>query len=811
MKDLKTIILLLLLSLFWVFSQAQNTPSLVAYSIDNEINIDGKLVEQYWSICDSATNFKQVEPLFGGNVRFQTSVKILYSNDAIYVGAICYDTAPDSILLQLGERDEDINADLFTVSFDTYHQFNDAYGFQVSSSGVQGDWREKDYTFNAVWSSAVSINENSWSVEMKIPFSAFRFPTAEAQVWGVNFFRHLRRNRENSEWSPAIQGAENQMLYYGLLTGIKNIEPPIRLNFFPYLSASAEHYPSSGGINPWSYTYNAGLDLKYGFNQSFTLDLTLLPDFSTVRSDDKVKNLTAFETVYPEQRSFFTEAVDLFSRNNLFYSRRIGATPRFYYYMESLADSSRMILENPSQVQLLNAFKISGRNTNGLALGVFNAITNTMFATFQNADGSEERVLTEPITNYNVLVADQTLGKGKSVYLIQTSVVRQGKFRDAFALGGGLNLLDKSSNYGFKSSFNYTKRGAEVTDYYAVATKEGINGTISVGKFSGRLKYYAIYSRITRDYDANDLGLTLETNQNTKQLLIKHSVFNPFWKFLDFSQTLIFTSVSQNISGKNYNSKVTYSYKATNFKHLSLWATVEVSPFERYNFYEPRISGMFFKMPGYFSIYQGFSSDYRHPFALDGSITFSADFLNERGYSIWLQPIFRVNNHLVMNYNVEISRVNKEVGFATIFSGNSIFGERDVNVVENSLAAKYVFRNNLTLGIEARHYWAGGSYSEYYKLLSNGEIEVFYQNFSEDFIFNTFNIDLNFSWEFSPGSKLSVVYKNYIVRDEGLYSPKYFDTFYDIFSLNQQNNFSLKLMYYLDYFTTKQKLSKKLA
>ncbi len=790
-------------------ASAQQLVKVVAQPIDDVISIDGLLDEPVWRNADSATGFKQVEPIFNGNVSHQTSVKILYSNEAIYVGAICYDSSPDSILLQLGERDEDINADLFTVSFDTYHQFNDAYGFQVSSSGVQADWREKDFTYNAVWESEVSINNSGWIVEMRIPFSAIRFPVSEEQEWGVNFFRHLRRFRENTEWSPAIQGVDNPLLYYGVLMGIKGIKPPVRLNFFPYLSISAEHYPQNSNSSPWSYSYNAGLDMKYGLNQSFTLDLTLLPDFSQVKSDDKIKNLSAFEIIYQEQRSFFTEAVDLFNHNNLFYSRRIGATPRFYSYMESLVDSSKVLEENPSQVQLLNAFKISGRNSSGLALGVFNAITNEMYSIFKKSDGGIEKVLTEPFTNYNVLVADKTLGKGKSIYLMQTSVLRNGKYRDAVALGSGLNLLDKKSNYGFKSSLNYTRRGKEENEYYSEPEKEGINGTISIGKFSGKWKYWAVYSRISQNYDANDLGITLETNQNTKQFYVKHSIFNPVWKFLDFFQSLTLTSVSQNFTGKNYNSKASYTYNATNKKHLSLWATIEVSPFDRFNYYEPRISGMYFKIPGYFSVYQGFSSDYRHAFALDGSITYYADFLDERTISFWIQPIYRVNNHLKLNYSFEIARTGNEIGFATIDEGNSIFGKREVVNIENSFNTYYVFRNNLTLGIEARHYWAGGIYSNYFLLQTDGSLQDLSYDFNEDFIFNTFNVDLTFGWEFSPGSKLSVVYKNYIVRDEGLYSPSYLDTFEDIFYFTQQNVFSLKLMYYIDYFTTNQRVKRK--
>jgi hypothetical protein len=354
-----TFILVLFIFLFQ-FCFSQNNKEINALKIEKAIKLDGILSEAEWFQADSAYNFTQVEPIFGGKATQQTVVRILYDNQAIYVGAFCYDSAPDSILQQLGNRDEDINADLFMVEFDTYNQAFDGYSFQVSSSGVQSDWREQDYSYNAVWESKVNISKSGWSVELRIPFSAIRFSPLDKQIWGMNCFRHLRRKRENTKWSPEVQGAENDLIYWGKLKGIDNVKPPIRLNFYPYVSFSAEHFPANvQNESNWSYSYNGGLDLKYGLNQSFTLDLTLLPDFTQVQSDNKVKNLSAFETVYSEQRSFFTEAVDLFSRNGLFYSRRIGRTPRFFYQVAGMEDSTHYLSENPSQVQLLNAFKIS--------------------------------------------------------------------------------------------------------------------------------------------------------------------------------------------------------------------------------------------------------------------------------------------------------------------------------------------------------------------------------------------------------------------------------------------------------------------
>jgi len=123
------------------------------------------------------------------------------------------------------------------------------------------------------------------------------------------------------------------------------------------------------------------MDVKYGINQAFTLDMTLIPDFGQVQSDNQVLNLTPFEVKYNENRSFFTEGTELFGKGNLFYSRRIGGKPLHYYDVGNQLKPGETIARNPQGTRLINATKVSGRTSSGLGIGVFNAITNTQYAT----------------------------------------------------------------------------------------------------------------------------------------------------------------------------------------------------------------------------------------------------------------------------------------------------------------------------------------------------------------------------------------------------------------------------------------------
>ncbi len=218
------------------------------------------------------------------------------------------------------------------------------------------------------------ITDEGWVAEIEIPYSALRFPNNDLQTWGINFAREIRRIREISSWNfvdKKIDGILNQS---GVVTGIENIKPPLRLSFEPYLSTSLLKEPES---NAWDFKFNGGMDLKYGISESFTLDMTLIPDFSQVPSDDQVVNLGPFETYYSEKRQFFTEGVELFSKGDVFYSRRVGSEPMGYDDIEENYPPEN-IIENPEQTQLLNATKLSGRTSSGTGIGDFQCHDRTI-------------------------------------------------------------------------------------------------------------------------------------------------------------------------------------------------------------------------------------------------------------------------------------------------------------------------------------------------------------------------------------------------------------------------------------------------
>lgn len=106
----------------------------------------------------------------------------------------------------------------------------------------------------------------------------------------------------------------------GTLTGLENIKPPVRLQLSPYMSAylNNDGTDAAKGKKRTTATINGGMDIKYGINQAFTLDMTLIPDFGQVQSDNRVLNLSPFEQRFNENRSFLQKVLNCLIREIYF-------------------------------------------------------------------------------------------------------------------------------------------------------------------------------------------------------------------------------------------------------------------------------------------------------------------------------------------------------------------------------------------------------------------------------------------------------------------------------------------------------------
>jgi len=802
---MRSLILIFLLFPFSLLAQIQR-PVATAMRTDERPRIDGRLDEACWNRAIPMSDFTQYDPNHKAKPRQKTVVRILYDDFAVYISAMMYDSAPDSILHQLGSRDDVLNADDFTVGFDTYNTQTDAYVFSVTASGVQSDSRFNDATYNAVWSSATMINDSGWVAEMKIPYSALRFPKSENQVWGMELVRGIRRHREKDLWAMVEKGVSTELVYWGTLQGMHNIEAPLRLSFSPYLALYGDHYPQhTAGVSDLAGSYSGGLDLKWGVNESYTVDMAMLPDFSQVQSDNVVKNISAYETEYSEYRQFFNEGIDLFQKGAHFYSRRIGRVPGGYYSVEDSLRAGESVNKNPGQAKLLNATKFSGRGKKGTAIGIFNAITDNMYAVIQDSLGNTRRMITEPLTNYNIVVLDQTLKNNSDVYFINTNVARDKGWNDANVTGAGTTLNDKTNTWRLvvttALSQRFHRNTEDPSDVFE--NKLGYQYALGFGKVKGNFTFGLNREQVSRNFSNNDFGLMFQNNETRHSFHFDYTIYEPFGIVRDLYTSLI---INQRVNTTTQKLSM-FELEATNnqtFKnYLSLWDGIGLSPLHVYDYYEPRMPGRMYRSEPYYYAYLGFSSDYRATLALDGQVTWVSTIDDPfRRVEAFLTPLVRLNDRLFFTYTVRLAQSWNDKGFATVDTTSVIFGNRDLMEIEQLLEARFMFRNNLSLSLRTRYYWSMGNYDHFYTLPEDGWLvsnDAYHGSTDYDFNYNALNVDLMFKWEFAPGSSLDITYKNSILEDENRVIWNYVENIRHTFASDQLNSLSLKVLYYLDY------------
>ena len=765
--------------------------------------------EESWLNANIATNFLELNPTEGNKPVYKTDVKVLYDDNNIYILGYCYDPHPDSIMTQLGERDDRLNADHFTVSFDTYNKKIDAFTFKVSASGVQSDSRISDESFNAVWESAVEIVDDGWIAEIRIPYYSIRFPKGDKQLWKINFLREIRRVRTEVQWSLVPKEVETEINYWGDLVGLNDIKDPARISLSPYVSSFAEFENDES-----SYGFGAGADLKVGLNESYTLDMTLLPDFSQVRSDNIVKNLGAFEVVFEEQRPFFQEGVDLFNLGNLFYSRRIGGVPEGYSDAFSEVDSNEVI-ENPNTARLINVTKVSGRDKNGLGIGIMNAITAPASAIIENTETGEKRELqTNPLVNYNIVAIDQNLRNNSSIYFINLNTSRDGDFIDANVSSLGLNLINKKSKYAVNGDVKISQRDSNLSAHiFSEDPGDGVSYTLGFGKIKGNFKFDLQSVNKSLNYNPNDLGVNFATNIREHSLELQYNRYNPFWILNGNYNTLTYTIQQDYTTGEvlknSYSGRLAFILPSFNAFFVNMSSQIG----DGIDLFESRVSGQKFIVPEFYFNGIGVSTDYSKKIALDAEVGYGqgyfTDYVVNNYFEVGIEPILQLSDKLSLRPSSVYSIFLNGAGYAGTFNGTPKYGVRDVRTLTNILQGKYLFKNNLALTLRMRHYWSYGLYDYYGDLDEEGYIipdPIFTEN--ADFNFNAFNTDLIFTWQFAPGSFMNIVYKNNLQRDEQVIRTSYFNNLNTVFEQGQRNTLTFKLVYFFDMVSSYKRLAK---
>jgi len=554
-----------------------------ALRLESPYRIDAILNESVWDTTPY-TGFLQSEPHDGAEATEKTLVWVAYDSDALYVAARLHDTRPQEIVSRLGRRDDEVESDWFTFAVDPYLDRRSGFQFSVNPAGAIMDatlFNDEglDMTWDGIWEQAARVDEQGWTVEMRIPYDQLRFKQQDSYTWGVNFFRNIKRKNEKCSYAWVPKEESGYVSRFVPLTGIQGIRPRRLVEFLPYSMGQALWSPAVPGDpfrNGSAYAGNFGFDLRSTLQTHLTINLTVNPDFGQVEVDPAVINISDQETYYEEKRPFFVEGADIFRFGNggansvrnlgwsdplFFYSRRIGRSP------QGKAPAGGYS-EQPAWTTILGAAKVTGKLGQGWNLGIMSALAGREFTQIERA-GERFRHEAEPFSFYGVFRTLKEFEGG----LRGLGVITTGLRRDlgashldgllphqAFAMGlDGWTFLDGNRTWVLtgwlggtkidgspealtgiqKSSLHYYQRPD--VDYVsldpAATSLTGWAGRIYLNKQRGNIVFNTALGAISPGFHAMDMGYHSRGDKINAHIEAGYQGFHPGKLFRNWRAT----------------------------------------------------------------------------------------------------------------------------------------------------------------------------------------------------------------------------------------------------------------------------------
>ena len=825
----KTNLTFCLILISFAFAAAQ-TPAprvLTAKRTTKPVKIDGLINDEAWKDASTMDSLVEFRPKIGAveNPGNKTIAYLMYDDEGIYFGGYCYERTKDSIATELiGSRDGFGTNDFVALILDTYQDKLNGFEYFVTPLGEQWDAKVapsnndnggEDFSWNAVWKSGTVVHNDGWSFEMFIPYAAIRFGKKDVQNWGLNITRRRRKTEQQYTWNPIDPNVNGFLTQAGAWVGVTNIKPPLRLQFSPYFSVYANHFPANQpGVKNLTSQVNGGMDVKYGISQAFTLDATLIPDFGQVQSDNRVLNLTPFDVQFNEQRNFFTEVTELFGKGGLFYSRRLGVEPVYWNNPYISLQPNEDVISEQQEAKLINATKISGRTQKGLGIGILNGLTKPRIAVIENNVTKEQReVQVEPLTNYNVFVLDQTMKNNSSVSLVNTNVWRSGNAYDANVTAALFDLNDK------KNMWNVGGKAAVSNQIGITAdgkTETGYSQQLYFGKTSGRFNFNVWQELANTKYTHRDLGFFTNNNFLDHGYNASYRWVEPksFYNRIFINTGARYSKLLKPIAGLQQQYQDANVRMNLNIQSKKLWWAGMFSNFvfRGNDFYEPRETGWFFRRAASFVFGGWFESNEAKKYSFNAEVftrTFFK-FYNGFSYQVLLRQQYRFNDKLTVSHRINTNPLFNNIGYAFVSNSSDInFARRKRNTIENILFVKYSFTNKMGLTFRARHYLSNIYNKEFYLLQKDGSLKPssFIEGVNQNL--NLFNIDMVYTWQFGPGSFINIVWKDAAQNFSRMVEENYFKNFGQTIESDQNNNISLKVIYFLDYLDLRKTLKKK--
>ena len=805
----------LFVSIFLIFNiiQAQQSKSYEAFPVKSTPVIDGILSEEIWNNLVPASNFTLMWPetRHGNKIpsKYETIAYLGYDQNAIYIGAILKHPNPDKIPKEFSQRDEiwNVNAETFFVTFNTYNDDLNFFGFQITSAGTVGDVyssgsiESEDFLYDTVFDAKTHISSDGWSVEMAIPYSAIRFPEKDEQLWGLNFGRKIQSLDETFVWSPVNV---NELEYHesnGTLTGIKNISPPVRLFFYPYVQSSIN---LQKGVKPANY-YTAGMDLKYGLSSSFTLDASLIPDFGQVAFDNVELNLGPFEQEFSENRAFFTEGATLFKiadddmgGGSFFYSRRIGEKVSLD---DDLLENDEQLLNFDETPQLLNTIKVTGTTNKNLSIGFLNAITDKVDAEIQNSSLNQRGKQTiQPLVNYNVIsLSQQLLNDYSSISVLNTNKTGgDGLYGNNVAFVA--DLFDDNRDFNIKVKAFGSKTPAE-------NSTNGFRSGISFSELKGNFRYNVSWWGVDKHYRQNELGYfnffdhQRFSSRISYQILNQYGFLRKYSNYLWFNDTRTFHSFDRKLWGLRFGNDFST-------QNLMVFEADFAYASKTRDYDKPRTINRYIQEPENFQsklvMQSNKNKDFSYRIQWNNFAYFKEDFEEKKSQNrLNLSMLYRFSEQFSLAVNSNHLDFKDDVGYLESINQDIYFGRRDIRSVENNIKLSYFFDSKKWINLRLRNYWSRAKYDQnLFRLKEDGnrtETDFSLLDFDPDTNFNIWNFDINFEWWFAPGSNLVLLYRNQLFKIDSASKLDYLESLNNLFDHTAQHQFSLRINYLIDF------------
>lgn len=856
---------------------SESAKQVIARFTEKPIRIDGQLDEAVWQ-NPGYSGFIQSEPKDGSQPTEKTTVRFAFDKNSLYVAAELSDSQPGEIVSRLGRRDDFVDSDWFIFSVDPYFDRRSGYKFAVNPAGSICDWvlyndEEEDLTWDGIWQSKTKKTASGWTVEMRIPFHQLRFKKKDTYTWGVNVHRIIKRKNEEDVLAWVAKEDSGYVSRFFLLEGLHDIDPGRKIELAPYGMSKLAFSPDEPG-NPFKtgsdFSADVGLDVKVGLQSNLTLDASVNPDFGQVEVDPAVINISDQETYYAEKRLFFIEGAGIFrfgggglnrmrafgwQMPNLFYSRRIGRSPRGFV-------SSGGYVKYPEWTTIMGAAKVTGKVGKGLNVGLLSALTQRESAEIDLA-GERTFEAVEPFSHYGVIRAQKEFHQGRQgLGLIATAVnsdLKPGNLADnfiknAFSLGiDGWTFLDRDKTWVVSGWFSTTKvTGSEMAitqlqrsslhyfqrpdvDYVSVdenaTAMNGWAGRIFLNKQKGNFVFNTAFGAISPGFEANEIGFHHRGDTINGHVELGYQVFHPGKTFRRWQLTFA-TFRNYDFGGTRIGETYYLIAQALLLNYWSAQLSFSYEP-DKYSHYFTRGGPMALYISGQ-DVSYSFSTDNRKPLvlSLDGhyrthpngaknwSVYFGLRWKPKSNFSLSFIPGYYYR-HSTFQWVTQVEDPLKVETYGVRY----IFSDIIQEVIPIEIRVNWTFTPRLSLQAYIQPYIAVGDYFGFKELLAprtfdfnffdRGDASISYSDGiyqadpdgpgpAESFSF--FNPDFNYKslrgtvvlrWEYRPGSTFYFVW----TQNRADYNnPGHLDfgrDLRDLFAASGDNIFLLKFTYRL--------------